>query len=69
MSEFTLDDIREGSIVMVAKDFGSGKVVKAEVEEVCEDIKNGRPGFDYVILSTKEQKWAYLSQLVKVLEY
>lgn len=69
MSEFTLDDIREGSIVMVAKDFGSGKVVKAEVEEVCEDIKNGRPGFDYVILSTEEQKWAYLSQLVKVLEY
>lgn len=69
MNEYTLDDITEGSIVMVAKDFGSGKVVKAKIEEVCEDVKNGRPGFDYTVIATGEQKWAYLSQLVKVLEY
>ena len=59
----TLKDIREGSIVIVRGDFGSGKPQRVVVEAVEADIKNGRPGIDY------EGSWAYLTQVDRVVTY
>ena len=59
----TLKDIREGSIVIVRGDFGSGRPQQVVVEAVEEDIKNGRPGIDYA------DSWAYLTQVDRVVTY
>jgi hypothetical protein len=58
-----LEDIREGSIVIVRGDFGQGRPREVVVEGVEEDIKNGRPGIDY------EGSWAYLHQVDRVVQY
>ena len=58
-----LKDIREGSVVIVRGAFGSGPEERVKVEEVHEDIKNGRPGIDYA------GSWAYLSQVQRVVNY
>ena len=59
----TLKDIREGSVVIVRGNFGSGAPHRVVVEEVHEDVKNGRPGIDY------EGSWAYLTQVDRVVTY
>ena len=59
----TLKDIREGSVVIVRGDFGSGKPQRVVVEAVEADIKNGRPGIDYA------DSWAYLTQVDRVVTY
>jgi hypothetical protein len=58
-----LNDIREGSVVIVRGAFGSGPEERVKVEEVHEYVKNGRPGIDY------EGSWAYLSQVQRVVQY
>jgi hypothetical protein len=58
-----LKDIREGSVVIVRGAFGTGPEERVKVEEVHEDIKNGRPGIDYA------GSWAYLSQVDRVVVY
>lgn len=58
-----LEDIRVGSIVMVRGSFGLDKPTQVTVQDVQEDIKNGRPGIDY------EEAWAYLDQVVRVVKY
>jgi hypothetical protein len=58
-----LEDIREGSVVIVRGAFGTGPEERVKVEEVHEDVKNGRPGIDY------EGSWAYLSQVQRVVQY
>jgi hypothetical protein len=58
-----LSDIQVGSKVMVRGCFGMDEPVKTVVVEVHEDIKNGRPGICY------GSNWAYLNQVVEVLEY
>jgi hypothetical protein len=58
-----LKEIRKGSIVVVRGDFGSGTPKRVTVEEVHEDIKNGRPGIDY------DSSWAYLTQVDRVVSY
>ena len=58
-----LKDIREGSVVIVRGAFGSGPEERVKVEEVHEDVKNGRPGIDY------EGSWAYLTQVQRVVIY
>ena len=58
-----LKDIREGSVVIVRGAFGTGPEQRVKVEEVHEDVKNGRPGIDY------EGSWAYLSQVQRVVRY
>jgi len=57
------EDLREGSVVIVRGNFGSGPEERVKVEEVHEDIKNGRPGIDY------DGSWAYLSQVQRVVSY
>lgn len=58
-----LTDIREGSVVIVRGDFGSGQPKRVVVESVDSDIKNGRPGIDYA------GSWAYLTQVDRVVSY
>jgi hypothetical protein len=58
-----LKDIREGSVVIVRGNFGTGPEERVLVEEVHEDVKNGRPGIDY------EGSWAYLTQVMRVVSY
>jgi len=58
-----LNDIREGSVVIVRGNFGNGAPQRVTVEAVEEDIKNGRPGIDYA------GSWAYLTQVDRVVTY
>jgi hypothetical protein len=58
-----LKDIREGSVVIVRGAFGTGPEERVKVEEVHEDVKNGRPGIDYA------GSWAYLTQVQRVVTY
>lgn len=58
-----LEDIREGSVVIVRGSFGQGKPQRVVVTGVDEDIKNGRPGIDY------GDSWAYLTQVDSVVSY
>jgi hypothetical protein len=59
----TLKDIREGSVVIVRGNFGNGPEERVIVQEVEEDVKNGRPGICY------DESWAYLSQVMRVVTY
>jgi hypothetical protein len=59
----TLKDIREGSVVVVRGNFGTGPEERVIVQEVEEDVKNGRPGICY------DESWAYLSQVMRVVTY
>ena len=58
-----LEDVREGSVVIVRGNFGNGKPQRVVVTGVDEDIKNGRPGIDY------GDSWAYLTQVDSVVTY
>ena len=58
-----LSDIQVGSKVMVRGCFGMDEPIKAEVTEVFEEIKNGRPGITY------DNSWAYLNQVVQVMKF
>jgi hypothetical protein len=59
----TLKDIREGSVVVVRGNFGTGPEERVIVQEVEEDVKNGRPGICY------DESWAYLTQVMRVVTY
>ena len=65
----TLKQVREGSIVKVRGDFGSGPAVRATVVNTDSDIKNGQPGIDYTVIATGDGHWAYLDQVVEVEKY
>jgi hypothetical protein len=58
-----LEDIREGSTVIVRTNFGMGNTQRVVVTAVESDIKNGCPGIDY------DNSWAYLEQVIRVVEY
>ena len=58
-----IEDIRVGSVVMVRPNFGAGFAQRVIVEEVEDDVKNGRPGIGY------GEHWAYLHQVVEVVKY
>lgn len=63
-----LKDIREGSIVVVRGNFGSGPRETVTVVGLDEDIKNGLPGIDYDT-ADGDGHWAYLSQVSSVVTY
>jgi hypothetical protein len=62
-SNVTLQQIREGSRVIVRDNFGTGAPREVTVLTVDSDIKNGRPGIDY------DNSWAYLTQVDRVVKY
>ena len=57
------EDLREGSVVIVRGCFGTGPEERVKVEGLDRDIKNGRPGIDYA------GSWAYLDQVMRVVQY
>ena len=63
-----LTDIKVGSFVIVRTNFGSGAAIAVEVDEVDEDIKNGRPGIGYTIPGGGRDSggWAYLTQVDRI---
>jgi hypothetical protein len=63
-----LEDIREGSVVVVRGGFGTESPKRVVVEEVHEEIKNGRSGIDYKE-SDGHSRWAYLDQVERVVKY
>jgi hypothetical protein len=63
-----LDEIREGSVVIVRGGFGQELPKEVVVDEVHEDIKNGRAGIDYTE-ADGNTRWAYLDQVQKVITY
>ena len=54
--------IKEGSLVIVRGGFGTEPPKQVEVEGFGE--KNGKALFDY-----HSYRWAYLSQIIKVVKY
>ena len=59
-----IEDIKEGSIVLVRGNFGSGPKVRAVVTGVEPNIKNGEAGIDYYPVSNPEDgHWAYINQI------
>lgn len=58
-----IQDIREGSVVIVRGCFGQGKPETVVVDEVDTDIKNGIPGIGY------GDSWAYITQVDRVVTY
>lgn len=64
----TLEDVREGSIVVIRGGFGSEPPQAVRLTSVEADIKNGRPGCDYIDRKGSG-RWAYLSQIDEVLTY
>lgn len=67
-NDITTDDVRAGSVVVIKSGFGSERAETVTLDSVEEDIKNGRAGCDYVD-SKGESRWAYLTQIVKVVSY
>jgi hypothetical protein len=63
LNRVRISDIREGSVVVVRGNFGNGVPQQVVVDEVEDNIKNGRPGIGY------EGSWAYLDQVVRVVKY
>ena len=63
-----LDEIREGSVVIVRGGFGQELPKEVVVDEVHADIKNGRSGIDYKE-SDGHGRWAYMDQVIKVVNY
>ena len=63
-----LEDIREGSVVIVRGGFGQELPKTVTVDEVHAEIKNGRAGIDYTE-ADGTGRWAYLDQVQKVITY
>lgn len=59
----------EGSVIVYVSFGGGRRTVKVESKE--EDIKNGRPGFDGILIvngkETEDGVWGYDDQIVRVL--
>ena len=60
----TLQDLKNGDVVIVNSCFGAGPLVVGTIVNMEENIKNGFPGIDYTT-SNGAEKWAYLSQVVR----
>jgi hypothetical protein len=68
----TLKDVRVGSIVMLRGNFGTAPAIRAVIDNVEDNIKNGVPGVDYHPASQPASgscSWAYLDQVDSVVQY
>lgn len=68
MGNVEWDQIKEGSVVWVMTNFGSGPRVKGTVTGKEEDVKHGQPGIDYTD-EHGEGRWAYADQISGVVKY
>ena len=62
------EQIKEGTVVFVRTNFGSGPTIKGTVTSKENDVKNGLPGIDY---NDEEGTgwWAYADQIAGVYKY
>lgn len=60
--------IKQGSVLFVRTNFGTGIVVRGTVVEVEKNIKNGLPGIVYED-KNGEESWAYSHQIDRVEKY
>ena len=56
-------DLKVGQTVVVRDLFGGA--VRGLIKDVCADVKNGRPGIDYVD-SQGYTYWCYLNQIEQI---
>ena len=68
MYTIPLSKIRAGSRVKVRGGFGSEPIRTVTVTSVEADIKNGRAGIDYTEADGTD-RWAYMDQVLQVVEY
>lgn len=66
--DISLDDVRTGSVVVINSGFGNEPAETVTLTGVEDDVKNGFPGCVYTD-SAGEGRWAYLSQIVRVVKY
>lgn len=66
--QVSLSDLRKGSKVIVRGGFGNEAPKTVTVTDFAEDIKNGRPGIDYVE-ADGTSRWAYMYQVERVVKY
>lgn len=64
-----LEQIKIGSTVVVRGGFGTESPRLGLVDEIEEDIKNGRPGITYTEIESGDPRWAYLNQVLRVESY
>ena len=64
-----LGDMQEDSIIVVKGGFGLEPAVRAVVEELDSEGKNGRSIVAYKEIGTGDSRWAYLDQVVSVEQY
>ena len=64
-----IDQVREGSVIIVRGRWGSDDAIRATVTGVEEDIKNGYPGVCYYITDPNSLHWAYFDQVDSVVTY
>lgn len=64
-----LSDMREDSIILVKGGFGLEPAVRAVVEDLDREGKNGRSTVGYKEIETGDGRWAYLDQVVRVEQY
>ena len=65
----TLNDIRQGSKVVLRPCFGSGTPIEVTVSELVEEIKNGEDGIEYRTKGATGFNWAYLNQIDEIVKY
>lgn len=61
-----LNELSIGDTVIVASGWGYGPLHTGVVNDVLEEVKNGRPGIDYT-RDNGNSHWAYLDQVIKKL--
>lgn len=62
------NNLKEGSLVVVRGDFGTGGLATVTIKDLENDGKNGRAIIDY-INEDGDRYWAYLDQIKSVVKY
>jgi len=61
-----LNELKVGDKVEVASAWGRGPIHVGTIQDVLDDVKNGREGIDYVT-EHGVNHWAYIDQVIKKL--
>lgn len=61
----SIDDINDGSVIMVRGSWGREAPVRATVIDIDTEGKNGKPVISY-LRQDGEEKWAYMNQVTQV---
>lgn len=65
----TLNDIRQGSKVILRPSFGTSTPIEVTVSELIENIKNNQDGIEYRHKGATGFSWAYLDQIDEVVKF